>query len=91
MPSTIPKPRQRTPQRADHRSPAAVVCEVFGSAAELARLLGLAKSSTWRWLRSGLVPAQYHATLLDHAERMGLTLTADDLVRGRAATENDDD
>lgn len=84
-PSTAPNapPAPDTPPRADHQSPAAVVTEVFGSSSELARLLGLSKSTTWRWLRMGRVPSEYHVVLLDRAEAMGLTLTADDLVRGR--------
>lgn len=57
--------------------------QVFGSSRELGRLLGVSNTTTWRWLDKGLVPSKYHNTLLDLAEQMGLTLTADDLVRGR--------
>lgn len=71
-----------------HRTPAAVVCQVFGSSRQVALHLGLNPSSTWRWLERGLVPAEYHVPLLDAAERIGLTLTAEDLVRGRAHTQS---
>jgi len=50
----------------------------------------LAKSTVWRWgqvsergVTSGLIPSQYHRPLLRLAQRLGRTLTADDLVNGR--------
>lgn len=71
--------------RADHQSPAAVVCRVFGSARQVALHLDLAPSTTWRWLRNGYVPSEYHLPLLEIAQRIGVILTPEDLVRGRAA------
>lgn len=71
------------PSRADRQSPAAVVTAVFKTSAEVARVCGVQNSTAWRWLRSGLIPSEYHRPLLDEAVRRGLVLTADDLVNGR--------
>lgn len=87
MTSPPPKPRHAPTTATGRRTPAATVCAVFGSCAEVARLLKLHKSTVWRWLRGGLVPSRYHHDLLDHAEWLGLVLTPDDLVRGRAAPD----
>lgn len=50
----------------------------------------LNKSTVWRWSRprveggtDGIVPSRYHLPLLRLSQRLGKTLTADDLVFGR--------
>lgn len=46
----------------------------------LAALLGVAQSTIHRWLATGIVPAAYHHDILKESRRLGLGLTADDLV-----------
>lgn len=50
----------------------------------------LSKSTVWRWAQSrdmggtdGIVPSRYHRPLLQLAQRLGKSLTANDLVFGR--------
>ena len=83
-PSDTPAaPRRRRAAPADHQSPAAVVTQAFGSSNALANALDIHASTAWRWLRGGLIPAEYHVPILDASDRIGLGLTPDDLVRGR--------
>lgn len=56
---------------------------------DLRRELNLSESTIWRWAQprprgtGGLIPSRYHAPLLALAERIGVDLTATDLVLGR--------
>lgn len=70
--------------------PAKKVIEMFGGVRALARLLKIDSSVVSRWQTSkdkrgqgGLIPAGYQGKLLKLAERKGLELTADDLVKRR--------
>ena len=57
--------------------------------AEVAEHLDVAESTVWRWAQpkprgtGGVVPAEYHLSLLRLARQLGRKLTADDLVFGR--------
>lgn len=53
------------------------LAQVFGSQAEVARILDVDKSTVNRWVR---VPAKYHVTLLDEAKRRKVRLNQLDLV-----------
>jgi len=53
------------------------LAEVFGSQAEVARILDLDKASVSRWQN---VPAKHHARLLAEAKRRKLRLTHADLI-----------
>lgn len=71
-------------------TPAELVIEKFGGVRPLARELSIDHSSVARWPKpknergsGGLIPAQYHARLLDIAKERGITLTALELVYGR--------
>jgi len=52
----------------------------------------LSKSTVWRWSQQrlaggtdGIIPSRYHRSLLLLSQRLGKTLTANDLVFGRKA------
>lgn len=75
-------------------SPAATVIRAFGGVRPLARVLGKAPSSICRWQRprkrggrEGTVPASDQRRLLEVAAALGVKLTADDLVHGRAIAD----
>jgi DNA invertase Pin-like site-specific DNA recombinase len=53
------------------------LAKAFGSQAEVARLLGIDKSTVTRWAN---VPAKYHRRLLDEAKRRKVALSHGDLV-----------
>jgi len=50
---------------------------VFGSQAEVARIVGLDRSSVHRW---SSVPARHHRALLEEARRRRIALRQSDLV-----------
>jgi hypothetical protein len=53
------------------------LARVFGSQAEVARILQINKSSVWRWTS---VPARHHRRLLEEARRRRIALKQADLV-----------
>lgn len=75
-------------------TPANYVIALFGGTRKLTRLLneqlpekenGLYPSTVQRWTEgsnAGLVPSKYHSHLLDMADKLGLHLTAEILIRG---------
>lgn len=72
------------PPAPDTQPPAAVACQAYGSYSRLAEALELHPSTVWRWLRTGLVPAEYHVRLLADAAQRGYQLTEHDLIHGRS-------
>lgn len=76
-------------------TPGEVVVQEFGSAYQLAALLGehfpgLGRSTVWRWAQpraaggtGGVIPSRYHLPLLRLAREHGRNLSADDLIFGR--------
>jgi hypothetical protein len=90
MPATAPSKRppraSQTAQR-PRQTPPQVVIAAFGSAGVVARTLGIAHSTPGRWLKAGRISARYHTPLLDASDHLGLGLTPDDLIRGRAPQE----
>lgn len=48
------------------------LCEIFGSAAELARGLGVDRSLVTRWRRNGRLPTVYNGRLIEAAEARGI-------------------
>lgn len=73
-------------------TPADTVIAVFGGMQRIADILGINRSSVWRWQTKralpqldGRVPAQYHVELLAAAKERGIHLTCTDLVLGRKA------
>ena len=64
--------------------PASLVVTIFGGKRRLARLLGVSPATIRKWGDAGgHIPAKKQRVLLDIAEKNGLHLTADDIVRGR--------
>lgn len=87
------KRKPKRPQVASN-PPGQVVIEELGLMAVVdglqAEFPGLAKSTVWRWSQprsgggtDGIIPARYHLPLLRLSQRLGCTLTPDDLVFGR--------
>lgn len=79
-------------------SPGQVVIDEIGLTATVSGLQDefptLSKSTVWRWSQpratggtDGIVPARYHRPLLRLAQRLGRSLSTDDLVHGRSAGE----
>jgi len=59
---------------------------LFGSQIALARLCGCAQSTVAGWKQRGIIPARRQRQILSIAKRMGLKVTAEDLIapaRGR--------
>ena len=66
------------------QTPAEVVIGLFGIR-PLARELDIDPTTVVRWRqRSGLVPSAYHRPLLTLAPKLGVVLTENDLIHGRA-------
>lgn len=71
-----------------HLSPARVVITVLGIR-PLARALNIGPSAVWKWDqprpvgRGGVVPSQYHVSLLELARKRRVKLTTQDLILGR--------
>lgn len=60
---------------------AAIVIEKFGGVRALAKTLGHKHPTTVQgWRESGFIPAQRQREVLDAAERLGIALTAEDLI-----------
>jgi hypothetical protein len=65
--------------------PADLVIRRFGSQRKLAAALGHTNHTTVQgWKASGRIPAQQQVAVLDAAARLGIELTAGELVRGEA-------
>lgn len=72
-------------------TPAEVVIKEFGGIRELARALEIHPSSVWQWKqprnsgrgRDGLIPSDFHETILNLAKLRQVTVTPTDLVLGR--------
>ena len=71
-------------------SPAATVKKVFGGDQQVAEVLGLVRSTVWRWQQplgkggtDGLIPSQYQQPLISAAKALGKKLTSSDLIFGR--------
>lgn len=67
--------------------PAEYVIETFGSGSEVARVLGVDKSTVSRWKipkdrkgTNGSIPQKYWGTLLSEAKTRRITLTLSDLA-----------
>lgn len=92
--ATASKPRPSRAKPRPRREPGRVVLDEIGLIPLVDGLRRefqtLSKSTVWRWGQvseqggtGGLIPSQYHRPLLRLAQRLGRTLTADDLVNGR--------
>ncbi len=71
----------------DKLEPAASVIAKFGGAAETARILGVHRSQTTRWMKpaaaggtAGRIPARHQKRLLSAARERGIALSARDLI-----------
>lgn len=77
-----------TPIRIRAITPGQVINRELGMT-EVSKACNVAESTVWRWAQKrprgtgGVVPANYHVPLLHLAHRLGVMLTADDLVLGR--------
>lgn len=61
------------------------IVERLGGQSAVARLIGKGQSTVAYWVKAASIPARWHAVLLEAAARVGVPLTADDLV-GQAPT-----
>lgn len=66
-------------------SPAQIVVTAFGGVRAAARVLCVDPSCVSRWQSSGLVPTSRQRRILELAWKMGIDITANDLVFGRNA------
>lgn len=64
-------------------NPAEYTILVFGGCTPLARLLGLDRTSVFKWKTYQGVPRKHHIDLLSLAVKRKIDLTAQDLVQGR--------
>ena len=64
------------------QTPLDKVLDEFGSAVELADILGMSRSNIthWKTRHNGLIPSDYHRAILLAAKNQGLNLKASDLV-----------
>lgn len=68
--------------------PGEVVIKTLGMS-RVAKHLGVSASTVWRWSKprpkgtGGIVPGEYHVSLMRLAHQLGVPLTPDDLVLGR--------
>ena len=56
------------------------IVERLGGQSAVARLIGKGQSTVAYWVKAGSIPARWHPVLLEAATRVGVPLTADDLV-----------
>lgn len=52
----------------------------FGTQAQLAREVGVGRSTVWMWLHRGRIPSRHWPAIAAAARRQGITLTMEDLV-----------
>ncbi len=64
-------------------TPAEVVISTFGGVRPTARALGLTPPAVGYWRRTGSIPTKQIPRIVAAAQRLGVCLTSDDLVRGR--------
>lgn len=58
----------------------------FGGQTRLAEVLGTGQSTVAYWVKQGRIPSKWHPELLEAATRVGLSLSASDLVAAPGAT-----
>lgn len=58
------------------------IIEKFGGQTALAKALGKTQSTVQHWAKTGIIPAQRHASILKAAEERGIDLTPGDFLRG---------
>lgn len=56
------------------------ILRLFGSQQALARLIGCGQSTIAGWKQRGVIPARRQRQVLHAARKLGLRLTADDLI-----------
>ena len=65
-------------------TPVEIAISEFGGVRKLARALGRDPAAVSRWKKQGTVPTTVQRMLLTTAWDLGLKITADDLIFGRA-------
>ncbi len=65
------------------------VLEKFGGQSAVARIIGKGQSTVQYWVKVGMIPVRWHATLLAEARERGVDLTAGDFVSAPEPTEGD--
>lgn len=64
----------------------------FGGVRPLARLLGIAPSAVCMWRtkpeRMGTIPTKKHKQILEHAKKLKIDVTPEDLILGRKIKHN---
>lgn len=70
--------------------PAQTIISRFGGPAAVAKLVSVHRTRVSNWKRprekggtGGMIPQQYHRTLLDHAEQNSISLAAEDFLPPR--------
>lgn len=61
------------------RIPVKIIIKRFGRQADLAEKLGIGQPAVSEWVRSGRIPPERHADLLELARQEGVELTLADL------------
>lgn len=64
----------------DPEAPASLIISKFPSNNAFAQALGRRASTTRRWLVGGSIPAEYHAEVIEAAEKMSVKLVPTDFV-----------
>ena len=64
----------------NHQNPAKQIIDRFGNQSALAALLGRRQSTVQHWVKTGRIPAQWHARLLELARERGISLEPKDFV-----------
>ena len=64
----------------NQQNPAKQIIDRFGGQSALATLLGKRQSTVQHWAKTGRIPAQWHATLLETARQRGIGLEPRDFV-----------
>lgn len=64
-------------------TPHQIVVRAFNGTRSAARALDLDVGAVSRWGKTGLVPSRYQRRVLETAWRLGIDLTAHDIVFGR--------
>lgn len=52
----------------------------FDSQAQLAREVGVRRSTVWMWVKRGRIPSRHWGAIAHAAARRGITITLQDLV-----------
>jgi hypothetical protein len=56
------------------------IVKKFGGQSALAGLLGRRQSTVQHWVKSGMIPSQWHKTLLKIAREKGIALSANEFI-----------